>query len=54
VRSGRSQAAIADLEYALPRLASKRATHAALAEAYRAVGLRDLATEHERMAKTDR
>ena len=43
VRSGRSQEAIADLEFALPLLASKRAAHKALAEAYRSLGLRDLA-----------
>lgn len=54
VRSGRPQAAIADLEYALPLLTSKRATHTALAEAYRAMGLRDLAAEHERVANSVR
>ena len=51
VRSGRSQEAIADLEFALPLLASKRAAHTALAEAYHSLGLRDLAAEHERLAK---
>jgi tetratricopeptide (TPR) repeat protein len=51
VRSGRSQEAIADLEFALPLLASKRAAHAALAEAYRSLGLRDLAADHARLAK---
>ena len=50
VQSGRSQEAIADLEFALPLLASKRATHTALAKAYRSLGLRDLAAEHERLA----
>ncbi len=49
-RSGRPQEAIADLEFALPLLASKRATHTALAEAYRALGLRDLAASHQRLA----
>ena len=51
VQLGRAQEAIADLEFALPLLASKRGTHKALAEAYRSLGLRDLATEHERRAK---
>ena len=51
VQSGRSQEAIADLEFALPLLPSKRGPHKALAEAYRSLGLRDLATEHERLAK---
>ena len=51
VHSGRSQEAIADLEFALPLLASKRSAHTALAEAYRSLGLRDLAAEHERLAK---
>ncbi len=50
VRLGRWQEAVADLEFALPRLASKRATHEALAKAYRGMGLRDLAAEHERLA----
>jgi predicted Zn-dependent protease len=49
-RSGRPRDAIADLEFALPLLPSKRATHKALAEAYRGLGLRDLAAEHERLA----
>jgi tetratricopeptide (TPR) repeat protein len=50
VRSGRPQEAIADLEFALPLLASKRATHTALAQAYRGLGLRELAANHERLA----
>ncbi|HOX57640.1 MAG TPA: tetratricopeptide repeat protein [Candidatus Paceibacterota bacterium] len=50
-RSGRPQEAIADLEYALPSLSSKRATHAALAQAYRALGLREMASNHEVLAK---
>jgi len=35
VRMGRWQEAVADLEFALPLLASKQGTHKALAEAYR-------------------
>ena len=50
VRLGRWQEAVADLEFALPSQASKRATHKALAEAYRGMNLRDLAAEHERRA----
>jgi predicted Zn-dependent protease len=53
-RSGRPQEAIADLEFALPLLPSKRAPHAALAQAYRALGLRDLAANHERLAESSR
>jgi predicted Zn-dependent protease len=52
VQSGRAQEAVADLEFALPLLASKRATHKALGEAYRSLGMRDLAAEHERLAKS--
>lgn len=51
ILSNRSQEAIADLEFALPVLAPKRAAHKALAEAYRSLGLRDLAADHERLAK---
>jgi hypothetical protein len=47
----RPQEAIADLEFALPLLASKRAVHKALAGAYRSLGLRDLVADHERLAK---
>ena len=50
VQSGRSQEAIADLELALPLLAAKGPTHAALAKAYRSLGLREVAAEHERLA----
>jgi len=50
VRLGRWREAVADLEFALPLLASKRATHEALARAYRGMGLRELAAEHERQA----
>jgi tetratricopeptide (TPR) repeat protein len=52
VRSGRPQEAIADLEFALPLLSSQRAAHTALAQAYRALGLRELAANHERLATT--
>jgi tetratricopeptide (TPR) repeat protein len=51
VRLGRWQEAVADLEFALPKLPSTRTTHAALADAYRGLGLRDLASEHERLAR---
>jgi tetratricopeptide (TPR) repeat protein len=51
VRLGRWQEGVADLEFALPQLASTRSTHSALAEAYRSLGLRDLAAQHERLAK---
>jgi tetratricopeptide (TPR) repeat protein len=51
VRLGRWQEGVADLEFALPQLASTRSTHSALADAYRGLGLRDLAAEHERLAK---
>jgi tetratricopeptide (TPR) repeat protein len=51
VRLGRWQEAVADLEFALPRLSSTRSTHSALADAYRGMGLRELAREHERLAK---
>ena len=47
----RPQEAIADLEFALPLLASKRAAHKALAESYRSMGLRDLAADQERLAQ---
>ena len=51
VRSGRWREAVADLEFALPRLASPSTAHKALAEAYRGLGLRELADEHERLAR---
>jgi tetratricopeptide (TPR) repeat protein len=50
VRLGRAKDAIGDLEFALPLLSSKRATHKALAEAYQALSLRDLAAKHEQLA----
>jgi len=51
VRLRRWQEAVADLEFALPQLTATHTTHVALAEAYRGLGLRDLAAEHERLAK---
>ena len=54
VRMGRWQEGVADLEFALPQLASTSSTHSALADAYRGLGLRDLAAEHERLAKGPR
>ncbi|MCX6923515.1 MAG: hypothetical protein NT154_09950 [Verrucomicrobia bacterium] len=51
VRLGRWQEGVRDLEFALPLLASQRATHKALAEGYSGLGLRELAAEHERLAK---
>jgi len=50
VRLSRWQEAVADLEFALPRVASPQATHTALAVAYRGLGMRELAAEHERLA----
>ena len=51
VKLGRWDEAVKDLEFALPRLDDKGATHTALAQAYRNLGLRELAAEHERLAK---
>ncbi len=42
--------AIAEFEYALPRLPPSEETHRGLSEAYRGLGLPDLADEHERRA----
>jgi tetratricopeptide (TPR) repeat protein len=50
LKQGRYREAITDLEFALPRLPSKAGTHAALAEAYEKLGLKDLAEEHRRRA----
>lgn len=44
------QAAVKDLEFALPRLHNPRESHRALAEAYRALGLNELAGQHQRAA----
>ena len=50
-KMGRWQEAIADLEYALPTISAADTTHSALAQAYRGLGMADLAAEHERLAK---
>ena len=50
VKMGRWREAIADLEAALPSMRTNIETHQALAEAYREVGLDELATEHTRIA----
>ena len=44
------KAAIAEFEYALPRLPPSVDTHRGLAEAYQGLGLQDLADEHSRLA----
>jgi tetratricopeptide (TPR) repeat protein len=51
VRQEKWQDAVKDLEFALPKLPEKRGTHMALAQAYRGLGLQDLATEHDRLAQ---
>jgi tetratricopeptide (TPR) repeat protein len=48
---GRSEEAVKDLEFALPNLRDKSATHTALALAYRNLGLTELADEHERLSR---
>lgn len=48
---GRSDEAVKDLEFALPKLRDKRSTHTALARAYRHLGLDKLAAEHEQLAR---
>jgi tetratricopeptide (TPR) repeat protein len=50
-KMGRWEEAVIDLEYALPKLVSTRATHETLAEAYKALGSQPLAAEHLRLAK---
>jgi uncharacterized protein HemY len=50
----RYQEAITDLEFALPSLKPAASTHKALAEAYQALGLSQLAQEHLRLAKIPR
>ena len=40
-----------DLEYALPWHKENTGTHAALAQAYRELGLKALAAEHQRLAQ---
>jgi tetratricopeptide (TPR) repeat protein len=51
VKLGRYEEGIKDLEFALPHLKSANATHRALAEGYRHLGMPDLATEHEKLSK---
>jgi tetratricopeptide (TPR) repeat protein len=51
LKLGRYREAIADFEFALPKLQSKAGAHAALAEAYQKLGLKDLAEEHRRRAQ---
>jgi tetratricopeptide (TPR) repeat protein len=51
VKLHRWQEAVIDLEFALPKLGPARATHEALAEAYRALGSQSLADQHLRLAK---
>ena len=48
---GRWEEAVKDLEFALPKLRVKGPTHASLALAYRNLGLRELADEHDRLAR---
>ena len=48
---GRWEEAVKDLEFALPKMRDKSATHTALALAYQNLGLRELADEHERLAR---
>jgi Flp pilus assembly protein TadD len=51
VRMARWPEAVADLEFALPSLASRTRTHSALAEAYTNLGSKELADQHSRLAK---
>jgi tetratricopeptide (TPR) repeat protein len=51
VKLGRWQEAVVDLEFALPKLGTRRNTHAALAAAYAGLGSQDLALQHQRLAK---
>ena len=48
---GRWEEAIKDLEFSLPQVPSKGATHEALALAYRGLGLADMAARHEKLSK---
>jgi len=50
---GRWQEAVRDLEYALPLVSAKGSTHALLAEAYRHLGLEEMALQHEKLARLD-
>jgi len=51
VKMGKWQEGVKCLELALPSLSSKAATLKALADAYQHLGLKDLAEEHQRLAK---
>jgi len=51
VKQGRWAAAVDDLEFALPQVLDKSATHAALAQAYAQLGMSALAAEHARLAR---
>jgi predicted Zn-dependent protease len=53
VKMSRWQEAVKDLEFSLPALPAKSATRKALAEAYRHLGLQDLAAEQERLAESE-
>ncbi len=50
VKMGRWREAVADLEFALPKLNNQGPTHTALAKAYRGLGMADLAAEHDRLS----
>jgi len=50
LRLGRDREAVQDLEFSLAKLDDPRPTHKALAQAYRKLGISDLAEEHERRA----
>lgn len=52
VNLGRWQEAVTDLEYALPWYKTDPALHAALAKAYTRLGMKELALEHQRLAKS--
>jgi tetratricopeptide (TPR) repeat protein len=51
LKLGRWKESIKDLEFALPLLSTKEPTHEALANAYAALGMEDLASEHRRLSK---
>jgi predicted Zn-dependent protease len=52
VKLGRWHDAVTDLEYALPWHKDNPRTHSALAQAYAALGMKDLAAEHQRLAQS--
>ncbi|MEQ9411980.1 MAG: tetratricopeptide repeat protein [Fuerstiella sp.] len=52
LKLGRWKEAVDDLEYAVQALSTNRQTHLGLATAYRNLGLKDLAAEYDRTAKT--